>query len=343
MIYLDNAATTVCKFPASTYDDIWGNANTPYKFGLNAKQAADDCREKVKECLDVKGGKVIFCSNASEAAKILCDRLQAYGISTACGPYEHDSVYDLVDMDGYQFVHYSNGTAIFQQWVNPVTGIVFDIPGIRKGIGDDCFLCMDATAGIGKRILTQSIVSSVDAIWFSGHKFNGPKTGGILWVSDRLSKALCLSDDSRNEYGLKHGTLDVPSFIATTYALEYTFSNSIDNIWHYAELNDYLSNRAGNRVVGFKQYTNDQLNATVLIDTGCNADVLVQYLSSKGIYVGLAHSACSADADYRVTQAFGISKETAERCIRVSFSEDNTFNDIDALVNGIKEFKEKFV
>lgn len=97
MIYLDNAATTVCKFPASAYDDIWGNANTPYKFGLNARQAADECREKVKKCLGVKGGKVVFCSNASEAAKILCDRLQAYGIATACGPYEHDSVYDLVD------------------------------------------------------------------------------------------------------------------------------------------------------------------------------------------------------------------------------------------------------
>ena len=343
MVYLDNAATTVCKFPASAYDDVWGNANAPYKFGLNARQAADDCRERVKKCLGVKGGKVIFCSNASEAAKILCDRLQAYGIATACGPYEHDSVYDLVDIDGYQFVHYSDGTAIFQQWVNPVTGIVFDIPGIRKGIGDYCFLCMDATAGIGKRYLTQSIVNSVDAIWFSGHKFHGPKTGGILWISDRLSKALYLSDDSRNEYGLKHGTLDVPSFIATTCALEYTLGNDIENIWHYAGLNDYLSNRVGDRVTGLKLYANDQLNATVLIDTGCNADVLVQYLSSKGIYVGLAHSACSADADYRVTQAFGISKETAERCIRVSFSEDSTFEDIDALVDGIKEFKEKFV
>ena len=343
MIYLDNAATTVCKFPASAYDAIWGNANTPYKFGLNARQAADECRERVKKCLGVKGGKIIFCGNASEAAKILCDRLQAYGIATACGPYEHDSVYDLVDIDGYQFVHYSDGTAIFQQWVNPVTGVIFDIPSIRQALGNDCFLCMDATAGIGKRVLTQSIVNSVDAIWFSGHKFNGPKTSGILWVSDRLSKALYLSDDSRNEYGLKHGTLDVPSFIAMTYALEYTFSNSIDNIWHYAEINDYLLNRAGNRIVNFKQYVNGQLSATVLIDTGCNADALVQYLSSKGIYVGLAHSACSADADYRVTQAFGISKETAERCIRVSFSEDNTFNDIDALVDGIKEFKEKFV
>ena len=343
MVYLDNAATTVCKFPASAYDDIWGNANTPYKFGRNARQAADECRERVKKCLGVKDGKVIFCSNASEAAKILCDRLRAYGIATACAPYEHDSVYDLVDMDGYQLAHYSDGTAIFQQWVNPVTGIVFDIPGIRKGIGNDCFLCVDATAGIGKRILTQSIVNSVDAIWFSGHKFNGPKTGGILWVSDRLNKALYLSDDSRNEYGLKHRTLDVPSFIATTCALEYTIANNVENIWHYAGLNDYLSNRAGNRIVNFKQYANDHLNATLLIDTGCNADCLVQYLSSKGIYVGLAHSACSADADYRVTQAFGISKEIAERCIRVSFSEDSTFKDIDALVDGIKEFKEKFV
>ena len=348
MVYLDNAATTVCKFPASAYDDIWGNANTPYKFGLNAKRAADECREKVKECLGVKGGKVIFCGNASEAAKILCDRVLANGFYTFCGPYEHDSVYYNVDVHGYSMEElydgkYDKNDAVFQQWVNPVTGFIFDIPGIRKSIGNDSFLCMDATAGIGKRILTQSIVSSVDAIWFSGHKFHGPKTGGILWVSDRLSKALYLSDDSRNEYGLKHGTLDVPSFIATTYALEYTFSNSIENIWHYVELNDYLSNRAGNRVISSKQYANYQLDATVLIDTGCNADVLVQYLSSKSIYVGLAHSACSADADYRVTQAFGISKETAERCIRVSFSEDNTFNDIDALVNGIKEFKEKFV
>ena len=343
MVYLDNAATTICKFPASAYDDIWGNANTPYKFGLNARQAADECREKVKKCLGVKDGKVIFCSNASEAAKILCDRLQAYGIATACGPYEHDSVYDLVDMDGYQFVHYSDGTAIFQQWVNPVTGLVFVIPAIRQALGNNCFLCIDATAGIGKRILTQSIVNSVDAIWFSGHKFNGPKTGGILWVSDKLSKALYLSDDSRNEYGLKHGTLDVPNFIATTCALEYTVAKGVGNMWHYAELNDYLSNRAGSKIISSKQYANCQLDATVLIDTGCNTDVLVQYLSSKGIYVGLAHSACSADADYRVTRSLGISDKYAERCIRVSFSEDNTFKDIDALVNGIKEFKEKFV
>ena len=135
----------------------------------------------------------------------------------------------------------------------------------------------------------------------------------------------------------------MPSFIATTYALDEAVTQEIDNVAYYAELNNYLSNRAGNKIVISNPYTQGQIGATVLIDTGCNADALVQYLSSKDIYVGLAHSACSADADYRVTQAFGISKETAEQCIRVSFSEDSTFEDIDALVNGIKEFKEKFV
>ena len=348
MVYLDNAATTVCKFPASAYDDIWGNANTPYKFGLNARQAADECRERVKKCLDVKGGKVIFCSNASEAVRVLCNRMLANGFYTFCGPYEHDSVYYNVDVHGYSTEElygskYDKNDAIFQQWVNPVTGIIFDIPSIRQALGNDCFLCMDATAGIGKRVLTQSIISSVDAIWFSGHKFNGPKTGGILWISDRLSKALYLSDDSRNEYGLKHGTLDVPSFIATTYALGEAITQEIDNVAYYAELNNYLSNRAGNKIAISNPYTQGQINATVLIDTECNADALVQYLSSKDIYVGLAHSACSADADYRVTEGLGILNEVAERCIRVSFSEDSTFEDIDALVNGIKEFKEKFV
>ena len=348
MVYLDNAATTVSKFLACSYDDIWGNANTPYQFGRDAKQTADECRKRVKQYLGVKGGKVIFCSNASEAAKILCDRLQAYGISTACGPYEHDSVYDLVDMDGYQFVHYGDGTAIFQQWVNPVTGIVFDIPGIRKGIGDDCFLCMDATAGIGKRYLTQSIVNSVDAIWLSGHKFHGPKTGGILWVSDRLSEALYMSDDSRNEYGLKHGTLDVPSFVATVCALECAIINEGNNITHYQKLNNYLlkyfeQEEKTYRLVDFRLPIDGQICATELLNVGCNADALVQYLSSGWIYVGLAHSACSDYTNYRVTRELGIPDKFAEQCIRVSFSEDSTFNDIDGLVNGIKEFKEKFV
>ena len=157
-----------------------------------------------------------------------------------------------------------------------------------------------------------------------------------------------MSDDSRNEYGLKHGTLDVPSFMATTCALEYAINTQQDNFKRWGKLEDRL---VDSEVVSididfadnFGKYRSYFSTATGIYYVGCNADALVQYLSTKGIYVGLAHSACSADADYRVTRSLGISDKYAERCIRVSFSEDSTFNDIDALVNGIKEFKEKFV
>ena len=140
----------------------------------------------------------------------------------------------------------------------------------------------------------------------------------------------------------------MPSFIATTCALEYAINNQQENFERWGELEDYLVDSEVvtidvDFVDNLDKYYSYFSTATGIYYVGCNADVLVQYLSSKGIYVGLAHSACSADADYRVTQALGISKETAERCIRVSFSEDSTFNDIDALINGIKEFKEKFV
>ena len=73
-----------------------------------------------------------------------------------------------------------------------------------------------------------------------------------------------------------------------------------------------------------------------------NADALCNYLASKEIYVGRGSSACSEEADYRVLEAFNYTKEQAEQTIRVSFSEDNILEDVEALVDNIIEFKEKF-
>ena len=136
--------------------------------------------------------------------------------------------------------------------------------------------------------------------------------------------------------------------MATVCALGYAIAQESDNISHYQKLNDYLlkcfeTEEGTFRLVDFRLPIDGGICATELLNVGCNADALVQYLSSKSIYVGLAHSACSDYTNYRVTRGLGIPDKFAEQCIRVSFSEDSTFNDIDALVNGIKEFKEKFV
>ena len=74
-----------------------------------------------------------------------------------------------------------------------------------------------------------------------------------------------------------------------------------------------------------------------------NADALQQYLASKQIYVSIGGSACTEKHDYRVLNAYGLSNDDACEVIRVSFGEDSSVKDVEALVNGIKEFKEKFV
>ena len=71
----------------------------------------------------------------------------------------------------------------------------------------------------------------------------------------------------------------------------------------------------------------------------------MNFLSSKGIYISPGHSACSNDAAdaTRVLEAFGLTKEQASQTVRISFGESTTQDDIDALVNGIVEFKNLFV
>ena len=85
------------------------------------------------------------------------------------------------------------------------------------------------------------------------------------------------------------------------------------------------------------------INAITLYEF--NADALVQFLSSKGIYISPGHSACANDIveASRILEAFGLTKEQANQTVRVSFGFNTTQEDIDALVNGIVEFKNLFI
>ena len=76
---------------------------------------------------------------------------------------------------------------------------------------------------------------------------------------------------------------------------------------------------------------------------GFNADALQQHLASKQIYVSIGGSACTEKHDYRVLNAYGLSNNEASEVIRVSFSEDSSVEDVVALVEGIKNFKELYL
>ena len=348
-IYLDTASTAPVKYFAKDYY-VPGNPNSSHAMGLQANQVLNEARQRIMDCLGVRSGKVLFCRCATEAVEWLCRQFVEYdGYSQSyCSKYEHDSVIENVgDCVTYPRT-YDCDEIYFHQYVNQLTGTVFPIESIGKQVQSmDAFFGSDFTAAIGHYPLPDNLESFCDAVWFSGHKFGCEPGIGAIWLNDRLFKYLGGEEDSRNEYGLIHGTPNVSAAVAMSHAMEVAVNGTKTNNLMWGQLVNYMCTKLleNNVLHHIHDIENEHkihaINAVYL--PGFNADALVQYLSSKGVYISPGHSACADNDDYRVLEAFGLTKDQASQTMRISFGEDTTEEDIDALVKGIVEFKEMFV
>ena len=232
---------------------------------------------------------------------------------------------------------------------NNITGKIFPVEQIGRQCRDaDAYYIMDAVAAVGHYPISSNLESFCDCLLTSAHKYSGPPGTGCMWVSDRFAKFLELSDDSHEEYGLIHGTPNVSAAVAMSYAMEHAVEavSLMQDRWQ--NLTFHLQRMLSKNGVECDLVCNDSpqtyaINALYL--PKLNADALVNFLSSKSIYISPGHSACSNDAveASRVLEAFDLTKEQASQTVRVSFGEDTSMEDIDALVDGIVEFKEMFV
>lgn len=347
-VYLDWASTAPVRHFAKDYY-VPGNPNSPHALGLQANQALEEARQRIMDCLGVRSGKVLFCRCATEAVEWLCKNFEEYHKS--CPEAEHDSVYNhCYYHDEPQYIDDKTIGANFiylHQYVNQLTGTVFPIESIGKQIQSiGAFFGSDFTAAIGHYPLPDNLESFCDSVWFSGHKFSCEPGIGAIWLSDRLFQYLGGVDDSRNEYGLLHGTPNVSAAVAMSYAMEHAVEavSLMQDRWQ--NLTFHLQRMLNKNGVECDLVCNDQpkiyaINALYL--PNINADALTQYLSTKSIYISPGHSACASNEDYRVLEAFGLTKEEASQTVRISSGEDTTAKDIDALVQGIVEFKNLFI
>ena len=343
MAFLDYASTCpIVKFSSKQYGGFHCNPNAAYAY--TERKALMDCEERIKAAIGVKGGHVLYFRCATEAIDWLYHATikRADYIWWRRSPYEHDAcqfgceakanlVTDAIDF----YIH---------QWVNHVTGEIFDIKTIRSQLPETCKLIVDATAGFGKAKLPSGLDNIADALFMSGHKIGCPELS-FMWVGDNLCKWLGAAKDIRNQWGLHHGSLSVASVMALTDAVEWACENGdrVDghSVGLYVQMNNLLDKaRIEHRDVLEHQMFTCSINAIRL--NGINADALQQFLASRGIYVGVGGSACSAAHDYRVLRAYGLTDDEASEVIRVSFGDETTASDIEALVEGIKEYRRQF-
>lgn len=356
--YLDHASTSYPTFYFAKDYYIPGNPNSQHSLGLQANQALNEARQRIMDCLGVRSGKVLFCRCATEAVEWLhkiIDKGRLFS-QMSCSKYEHDSVYDLkIAKNNWKDIakRYTTPSIYIHQYINQLTGTVFPIESIGKQVqSTGTFFGSDITAGLGKYPLPQNLDTFCDAVWLSGHKFGCEHGIGAIWLSDRLFKYLGGEKDSRNNYNLLHGTPNVSGAVAMSYAMEHAIKweqqDRATQALHYYNLFTHLAAKLAKSRIEFEVVeSKDSLKSTCAINAivlyGINADALVQFLSSKGIYISPGHSACADNDDYRVLEAFGLTKEQASQTVRISFGESTSQEDIDALVNGIVEFKEMFV
>ena len=345
MIYLDYAATNpFTKYPCSKYGQFLNpNANYAYK----EQKLLDDCANRVKAAIGAKSGKVVFGGTSSQLVENLMNweingkrRFTEYVIGSK---YEHDSfdrflvtrvanINQLMDAitknRGYR------GCVIWQG-VNNITGEIFPVEQIGSIChGFNSFYICDMTAMIGKAPIPANIDQWCDCAVWSGHKLSTEGGIGAMWLSDKFNEWL-------GDFKL-HGTPNLAGAMAITDATEDACKSPMK---HYADLYMYLYNKLVNANIKFRVISNRlktcAINAIMFDDI--NADSLQQYLASKQIYIGIGGSACSSLHDFRVLNACGLTNDEASRVVRVSFGDETTERDIDAFVNAVIDYKEKFV
>ena len=360
-IWLDSASTTQPKFFAKDYY-IPGNPNSNHALGLQANQALNEARQRIMDCIGVKSGKILIGGTASQLVHFIMNRIELIYTNYyyICGSYyEHDCIEEYLqghcDYDDMKDIEEwkEPNTIVCWMMTNNITGSIFPVEEIGKICHNaGAYYIMDAVATVGHHPISNNLESFCDCLITSAHKYGGPQGMGCMWMSDRFTKFLGLSDDSHEEYGLIHGTPNVSGAIAMSYAMEHAVKweqqDRATKTLHYYSLFTYLAAKLAENKIEFEVVeSKDSPKSTCAINAitlyGFNADALVQFLSIKGIYISPGHSACASNEDYRVLEAFGLTKEQANQTIRVSFGESTSQEDIDVLVQGIVEFKNLFV
>ena len=353
MVYADYAATyPYVKYPSSAYGTFFNpNAN----YACKEKRLLFEAENRVKKAIGAKGGKVIFGGTSSQLIENLMNRAKRNTV--ICSNFEHNSFYRYAYDSVKNINELSENIAnmpetygkmiVMWQGVNNLTGEIMPVEEIGKLCHEhDAFYICDMTAMIGHVPIPANIDQWCDCVVWSGHKLGTELGIGAMWISDRL-------DEWLNGFKL-HGTPNLAGALAITQAVEDACDNHklSQNSVHYAKLLDYLIDGLIEKNIDFQlvpEYEEDEpsnkftlaINAIRL--SGFNVDALQQFLASKQVYISIGGSACAEKHDYRVLNAYGLSNDEASEVIRVSFGEDSSVEDIETLVDGIKEFKEKFV
>ncbi len=366
MHYLDNAATTpvhpaVVDTICGALRSQFGNPSSLYACGGESQRQMEGARIALAKLCGCKPKELYFTGCGSESNNLAVQGAlkarKAWGRRIVTTGFEHPSVQNQMDMlaeEGWEIVtippdsqeHIDeqrllgavNGdTALvtFMQ-VNNEVGTVLPVnrwaAEIKKR-NPRTAVHVDAIQALGK-IPLQLSATAIDSCSFSAHKIHGPKGIGLLYLRSGFHFSPPFRGGGQ-ERGIRPGTENLPYILGFAVAAKSLVGQETARTAAALELRNHLQE-------GLAQLPdivwNSPQDATPFINNfsvmGYRSEVLLHFLERYEVQVS-SGSACSKGAASHTLTAMGLPKPRVDSALRVSFSDETTKEDIDALLAGI--------
>ena len=376
-IYLDNAATTpvlpeVVEKMKQVLSVSFGNPSSIHSQGRTAKTLIEQTRKSIAKELGALPSEIIFTSGGTEGDNmVLQGAVRGLGVETIItSKIEHHAVIhavenlekfyqikvqyvqvlsdgtpDLVDLERL-LQHDNSKKLVSLMHVNNELGTISDL----EAIGSLCqknnaFFHSDTVQSIGHYRLNLKELP-IDFAVAAAHKFHGPKGIGFVYIRKETGLQSLLFGGGQ-ERGLRAGTESVHNIVGLGEAFCHAYSNLDSDKSHIEDLKMYCINQFKSTFsdVSFNGCCDDLTKSTYTIVnlripmSPEKANLLGFNLDLKGICCSKG-SACQAGSETgsHVLNYILSKKQLQSPSIRVSFSKYNTKQDVDQLVEVLREY-----
>lgn len=370
-IYFDNAATTpldkaVLDTMLPYMTDKFGNPSSIYSYGRESRLGIESARKSVAKILNAHPGEIFFTSGGTESSNTA---INAAVRDLGCrhiisSPVEHHATLHTVE-----HVHCRDEVKL--SWVKLLPDGHVDMDDLRRLLSESKERClvslMHANNEIGNLLdlhAVGNLCKEFDAIFHSdtvqtvghypfdlrntpvhfingaGHKFHGPKGVGILYINENVKITPYVQGGSQ-ERNMRAGTENLYGIVGFAKALELATQHFEEHSRYINELRLYMAQQLEASIPGvtFNGDLHGRSLYTVLnvsFPKSEKSEMLLFNLDINGICAS-GGSACTSGADAGSHVIRAINNDPNKVAVRFSFSRDNTREEVDKVVEKLKE------
>ena len=374
MIYLDNAATTktapeVVDAMLPYFSEYYGNASTIYSLGAESKKAMDHARQTIADSLGAKPEEIYFTAGGSEsdnwalkataeayASKgkhIITTKIEHHAILHTCEYLEKRGFWitylnvdrdGLISLDELKAAIRPDTILISVMFANNEIGTIEPIAEIGEIAKEHGVLFHTDAVQAYAQVPINVDEMHIDMLSASGHKLNGPKGIGFLYIRKGV-KIRSFVHGGAQERSRRAGTENIPGIVGLGAAVERAMRIMDTKTRKEIELRDYLIGRLENEIPHCwlnghrtKRLPNN-INFSFLFIEG---ESMLIMLDMKGICASSGSACTSGSLDpSHVLLAIGLKHEEAHGSLRLTLSEESTKEEMDIVAEEVKKIVQR--